>query len=171
MNEMFKLIESELKSQRRTKVWFADALNESTQNINNWKTRGVPAAKVKRIAEVLGLSREYLEGDNYLTHQSIASPRGKYKVSERNSVGWPINYFVFIEPNDLRMEQLLLDHLRTKGELSYLLCTTWKHDDPFLEIDIWLSKEEVPGRIYLPINRIIGIADYGSGLHTDLQEI
>ena len=62
MNETFKIIQSELDHKGKSKAWLADLLGESTQNINNWKKRAVPAAKLRQIAEALDVTTDYLEG-------------------------------------------------------------------------------------------------------------
>jgi len=63
MNEMFTRIEVELSDQGKSKKWLADVLGESTQQLNHWRRRGVPAIKVKAIADALGVTRLYLEGE------------------------------------------------------------------------------------------------------------
>ncbi|MEM7359420.1 MAG: hypothetical protein AAF431_09995 [Pseudomonadota bacterium] len=158
MNKMFKLIEQELQEQGKTKVWFANQLNESTQNINNWKVRGVPPAKVKGIADVLGVSREYLEGDSPIRFQAVASTRGDYRVESVHSAD-KHNYDVHITPGEQSIESLLGDHLQVINDLNFVRCSAWKHVDPFLEIDIWIGKDSKPERVYLPIDRIVAITD------------
>lgn len=159
MNKMFKLIELELHQQGKTKVWFAGQLNESTQNINNWKVRGVPAAKVKGIADVLGVSREYLEGESSIATQSVASTRGDYRV-EAAPASNKRRYRVHVEPNDQGVEGLLSEHLHKEADTHYVDCLAWRHVDPFLEIELCTGDPELPERVYLPLDRIVGISDY-----------
>lgn len=57
---------------------------ENEQNITNWKTRGVPAARISEVARELGVSREWLEtgeGD-----QREATPPGN-RAKERADSG------------------------------------------------------------------------------------
>lgn len=42
--------------------WLAEELGTSVATVNNWKKRGVPPARYRDIAEVLGISLEQLEG-------------------------------------------------------------------------------------------------------------
>lgn len=164
MHKMFKLIEDELKNQDKSKVWLADKLNESTQNINNWKTRGVPASKVKKIAEALNISREYLEGDTKQPQRAVASTKADYPEREQK-LPQSIEFVVFVESNDKRIAKLLSGYLHKQDELSFFYCTHWRYDNPFIEIDIWQGKDKTPARVYLLRDRIVGITDYSSDLH------
>jgi hypothetical protein len=55
--------------------WLADRLGASAQVMTNWKKRGVPAARYRAIAEVLGLTVDQVEG---------VAP-----LPWRNESGWP----------------------------------------------------------------------------------
>lgn len=155
---MFNRIETELKFQGKTKVWLADILDESTQNINNWKKRGVPAAKVKAIANALQVSRAYLEGEEHQDKQIVATPQADYKVEKNGSNS--IKYVVFINTENIEVEKLLHEHLKNKGELNYVYVTNWKYADPFIELDLWLGSKQATKRLYLLLNCIVGITEY-----------
>lgn len=152
---MFKLIEAQLKVQGKTKVWFADALNESTQNINNWKKRGVPASKVKRISEVLGVSRDYLE-DEQTKVQRVASTGAEYALS---SAGKRANYQVFVDIQDQKLALLLKPYLKVVDGLTYLSCAEWSYSDPFVAVDICQESEVAPLRMFLRHDCIVGISE------------
>jgi transcriptional regulator with XRE-family HTH domain len=70
MKNAFLRIQTELSARGDTLAWFAEQLGESTQNINNWKNRGVPAKKLREIAKILNVSRDYLEGVKPPAHDS-----------------------------------------------------------------------------------------------------
>jgi len=55
--------------------WLADRLGASAQVMTNWKKRGVPPARYRAIAEVLGLTVDQVEG---------VAP-----LPWRNESGWP----------------------------------------------------------------------------------
>jgi len=154
---MFRRIESQLVARQKTKVWFSAALEESTQNINNWKKRGVPAAKVKRIAEVLGVSREYLESGERIV-EGVASPKADYSVSSNRKN--QINYKIFIDISDKKVAKLLRNHLETVDDMDCLYCMDWSYVDPFIAVDIWLGEEVSSMRVLLRQDCIVGITDY-----------
>ena len=156
---MFKRIESQLRIQGKTKVWFADVLDESTQNINNWKKRGVPAAKVKRISEVLCVSREYLESGEG-TEQRVATPSADYVVKVDPNKIRP-SYNVFVDLKDEKVAKLLQPHLKSNGDLNYLDCAAWNYSDPFVAVDIWQGKGKPVFRVFLRHDCIVGITDHG----------
>ena len=83
---MFIRIEAELKAQGHTKIWLADTLGESNQNINNWKNRGVPANKVKAVADALGVTREYLEGSESRI-PNVKKTRDTVVIDQMSAVG------------------------------------------------------------------------------------
>jgi hypothetical protein len=64
MTGTWQIIEQALahKKPPRKVQWLADKLDVSAQVMTNWKTRRVPAARLRSIAEALGLSVDQLEG-------------------------------------------------------------------------------------------------------------
>ena len=158
MNKMFNRIQAELQSQGKTKVWLARALNESTQNINNWKTRGVPAAKVLGIAQALSVTREYLEGAAMLDQQHVASPQGVYPLNK--AANNTINFVVFVDVTDPKVNKLLASYLVSRDGMHCVYCSGWKNADPFLELNIWVDEHTEATRIYLLLDCIIGITEY-----------
>jgi len=157
---MFNRIETELNFLGKTKVWLADILDESTQNINHWKKRGVPATKVKAIASVLQVSRAYLEGEENQDKQFVAAPKANYNVEKNGSNS--INFVVFINTENIEIKKLLSEHLKTKGELNYLYVTNWSYADPFIELDLWLGVKQDSKKLYLLLNCIVGITEYSA---------
>ena len=155
---MFKRVESELATGGHTKVWLANVLGESTQNINNWKTRGVPAGKVKAIAQALGVSREYLEGSADKTPQGVAATGAHYRVDARPD-DLP-RYKVFVDIKDPNIGKLLADHLKTNDDLVHVLCTAWLNAEPFVELSIWQEKISAPWKIMVLQEHIVAITDY-----------
>ncbi len=160
---MFKRIESQLKIQGKTKVWFAGILDESTQNINNWKKRGVPAAKVKKISQVLGVSREYLESGKHL-EQQVTTTAAEYIVDITSK---QINYTVFVDVKDQKVAILLRQHLQSKNDLNFLHCSSWSYDDPFVAVDIWQEEQAATHRVLLRQDCIVGITGYQSAAYFD----
>jgi len=154
---MFKRVESELKASGNTKVWLANALRESTQNINNWKKRGIPPSKVKAIAQVLGVSREYLEGSVELKTQGVAATDAQYQVVVK-SERFP-RFEVFIDIKDSKIDKLLAKDIKSRDGLYYLLCTAWLNAQPFIELRIWRDKNSIPWKVMVLQEHIIGITD------------
>ena len=159
---MFNRIEAELESQGKTKVWLAQALNESTQNINNWKTRGVPATKVLGIAQALSVTREYLEDATTINKQHVASPLGVYPIDKSSNND--INFIVFVDVKDPKVKKLLAPYLVSRDGMHCVYCSGWKNADPFLELSIWVDKHTNPNKIYLLLDCIIGITEYTKAL-------
>jgi hypothetical protein len=157
MNKMFKRVESELKASGNTKVWLANILGESTQNINNWKARGVPASKVKAIAQALGVSREYLEGSTQNRDQGVATTDARYQVAVKP--GRLPRYEVFVDIMDSKIDKLLVKELKSKDGLHYLLCTAWLNAEPFIELRIWKGQNSAPWKVMVSQEHIIGITD------------
>jgi hypothetical protein len=158
MNKMFNRIQAKLESQGKTKVWLARALNESTQNINNWKIRGVPAAKVLSIAHALSVTREYLEGANTIDRQHVASPQGIYPINKTSHNA--INFIVFVDVKEQKVKKLLAPYLVTRDAMHCVYCSGWKNADPFLELSIWIDEDNQPYKVYLLLDCIIGITEY-----------
>ena len=150
---MFKLIEAELKAQSKTKVWLANKLGESTQNVNNWKARGVPAGKVAKIAHALSVSREFLEGNTSGKGGYVNEPaNNSYRDNDNNK-----KFLVFVDVKESRIRKLLDQFLHTSDGLSFVYSTSWKYTEPFLELNIWQAENEPPRKTFLPIVNIIGI--------------
>jgi hypothetical protein len=148
---VFSRIEIELQKQRRTKAWLAGELTQSTQNINNWKQRGVPASKITAVAETLGVSREYIEG----------TEAGPIKED-------CINYTIFLNPINTATEKLLEKHLKHDGELCYVFTTSWRSDGAFVELCLWVGKGIPPQRLHIALHCIIGVAEYSASLNPDI---
>lgn len=68
---------------RRGWAWLAEQLGVSVQRVQNWKTRGVPAAAVPDIAIKLSVSTDYLFG----LSDAVASPDAVREGPA--SYGWP----------------------------------------------------------------------------------
>lgn len=74
-NRTWQIIEQALGCKRppRNAKWLADKLDVSAQVMTNWKTRRVPAGRLRAIAEALGLSLDQLEGLAPLPWESATS--------------------------------------------------------------------------------------------------
>ena len=155
---MFNRIESELKTLGKTKVWLADELNESTQNINNWRTRGVPAAKVLSIAQALSVTREYLEDTTATSKQQVATTKGVYPINKPRDN--KINFIVFVDIKDPKVKKLLATHLISHDGMHGVYCSGWKSAEPFLELSIWVDEHTEPSKIYILVDCIVGITEY-----------
>ena len=162
MNKMFKRVESELTAGGNTKVWLAKKLSESTQNINNWKRRGVPASKVKAIAHALGVSREYLEGSIEPTSLRVEASGADYRIQSKPVETKPVkhpHYLVYVDLKDSQVDKLLRKVLHRKDDLSYLLCSAWSNAEPFIELSVYRGDNQTPWTVMVLHEYIIGITD------------
>lgn len=64
MKEMDKVV-AEIRARNESLSAFASRIGVKSQDINNWKTRGIPRSKQKRVADALGWSLDRLLRDDY----------------------------------------------------------------------------------------------------------
>lgn len=74
-------LEKVLDENGRKKSWFCTAMRITTQNYNNWRTRGIPPAKILNAANVIGVTREWLEGT---FTDKVEESAGLYSVTTNN---------------------------------------------------------------------------------------
>lgn len=68
---MMQLVERELRIQGKNLTWLANELDTTTQNVNNWKTRGIPARKVKPVADAIKVAVAWLESDGQISNVEL----------------------------------------------------------------------------------------------------
>jgi phage repressor protein C with HTH and peptisase S24 domain len=56
----WELVEQLLKERGRSREWFESELDVRTNNVSNWKARGVPKNRAAEIANILGTTSDYL---------------------------------------------------------------------------------------------------------------
>lgn len=78
-----------LKHHSMSKADFAELVQESPQTINNWRLRGIPAAKATKIAKAFNMSI-----DDVLT-EKLADAR---KMTENNKISEPTSTYGAIDP-------------------------------------------------------------------------
>lgn len=73
-------LEALLSQMKWRKSQFCEEIEISSQLYNSWRTRGIPAARIKKIARHLGVSQDWLEDGVGLPH-IIQEPAAAYNTS------------------------------------------------------------------------------------------
>lgn len=84
MKEMDKVV-AEIRARNESLAAFASRIGVKSQDINNWKTRGIPRSKQKRVADALGWSLDRLLRDDYPRSDGhgLIDPSGSASVERK----------------------------------------------------------------------------------------
>lgn len=78
-------IENELKVVGMSKTHFCDHISTSTQNYNNWRTRGVPANQLSKISRKMGWDLVALSNGRVIRKDENTRTPFSFGVEEENS--------------------------------------------------------------------------------------